>query len=241
MSGERRGIAVLIPAFNEEGTVGVVVGEVRTAIPEAAVVVIDDGSVDGTAEEARRAGAVVLRLPFNLGIGAAMQTGYRYASARSFRAAVQVDADGQHVPGEIPKLLAALDEGADLAIGSRFALRGSYRAPLLRRLGILFFATTVSLFTGKRFHDTTSGFRAANARVIDLFARSYPSDYPEPEAILLLSRAGFRVREVPARLRERSGGHSSITALRGLYYLCKVFLALVMGTMRRPPRADGRA
>jgi hypothetical protein len=164
-----------------------------------------------------------------------MQTGYRYARARGFRTAVQVDADGQHVPAEIPKLLAALDDGADLAVGSRFHERGSYHAPLLRRLGIHFFAVTVSLLARRRFRDTTSGFRAANRRVIELFARVYPSDYPEPEAILLLSRAGYRVREVPARLRERSGGHSSITALRGLFYLFKVFLALIMGTLRRPP------
>jgi hypothetical protein len=234
-----RRLVVLIPAFNEEGTVGLVVADVRAAEPGAAIVVIDDGSSDRTAEVARAAGATVLMLPFNLGIGAAMQTGYRYASAAGFEAAVQVDADGQHVAEEIPKLLAAIEEGADLAVGSRFLETGSYRVPFLRRLGILFFAMTVSLFTRKRFHDTTSGFRAANRRVIELFARSYPSDYPEPEAVLLLSRAGLTVREVPARLRERSGGHSSITAIRGLFYLVKVFLALVMGTLRRPPRAEG--
>jgi len=238
VSGRGKGIVVLVPAFNEEETVGRVVREVYEALPEAAVVVLNDGSADRTGQEARRAGARVVDLPVNLGIGAAMQTGYRYAAARGFRAAVQVDGDGQHIPSEIPVLLGALEEGADLAVGSRFLDRGSYRAPALRRLGIVFFGAVVTLLTGKRFRDTTSGFRAANRRVIEFFARHYPSDYPEPEAILLLCRAGFHVREVAARLRERGGGHSSITALRGLFYIFKVFLALVMGTVRRPPRAE---
>jgi hypothetical protein len=158
---------------------------------------------------------------------------------RGSRIAIQVDADGQHAPSEIPRLLRGLEEGADLVIGSRFVEPGSYRAPLLRRWGIAFFALTVSLLAGRRFRDTTSGFRAANRRVIELFARRYPSDYPEPEAILLLVRAGLRVREVPALLRERGGGRTSITFLRGLFYMSKVFLALVMGALRRPPGAEG--
>jgi len=236
MSGR---VAVLVPAWNEEGTVGDVVREIREALPGAAVVVIDDGSADDTAGAARGAGAVVLRLPHNLGIGAAMQTGYRYARERGFDAAVQVDGDGQHIPAEIPRLLEALREGADLAVGSRFHERGDYRAPRARRFGILFFSLTVSLLTGRRFRDTTSGFRAANRRVIAFFSRHYPSDYPEPEAILILSRAGYDVREVPARLRERGGGSSSITAIRGIYYMIKVFLALVMGTLRRTRNGGG--
>ncbi|MFH1681439.1 MAG: glycosyltransferase family 2 protein [Candidatus Eisenbacteria bacterium] len=238
MNDASEGIVVLVPAFNEEATVRAVVEEVRAALPRAAVVVVNDGSSDRTGEEARAGGAVVVDLPFNLGIGAAMQTGYRYARAKGYRAAVQVDGDGQHVASEIPALLQGLEEGADLVVGSRFGDRGSYRAPALRGLGIAFFGATVSLLTRKRFRDTTSGFRAANRRVIEYFARHYPSDYPEPEAILLLCRAGFRVRETAARFRERGGGRSSISALGGFFYLFKVFLALVMGALRRPPGAE---
>ncbi|MFH1279702.1 MAG: glycosyltransferase family 2 protein [Candidatus Eisenbacteria bacterium] len=230
-------MAILVPAFNEEKTIREVVREAREAMPAATIVVINDGSRDGTSAAARAEGAVVLDLPCNLGIGAAVQTGYKYALRSGCRAAVQVDGDGQHVPSEIPKLLASLEEGADLVVGSRFVEAGDYRAPWMRRLGILFFSITVSRLTGRRFKDTTSGFRAANRRVIEYFARHYPSDYPEPEAILLLSRAGFDVREVPARFRERGGGRSSITALDGFFYMGKVFLALVMGTLRRPPEA----
>jgi glycosyltransferase involved in cell wall biosynthesis len=230
---------VLIPAYNEEATVGTVVREVREALPGAAVVVVNDGSRDRTSYSAREAGATVVELPFNLGIGAAMQTGYIHAMRRGFRVAVQVDADGQHVPSEIPRLLRGLEEGADLVIGSRFVEPGPYRAPLFRRWGIAFFAFTVSLLAKRRFRDTTSGFRAANRRVIEIFARHYPSDYPEPEAILLLVRAGLRVREVPALLRERGGGSTSITFFRGVFYMLKVFLALVMGALRRPPGAEG--
>lgn len=231
--------AILVPAFNEERTVREVIREAFVAMPGAAVVVVNDGSTDRTGAAAREEGAVVIDLPFNLGIGAAVQTGYQYALRRGYDIAVQVDADGQHIPAEIPRLLAGLAAGADLVVGSRFMERGGYHAPAARRIGILFFSLTVSLLTRRRFRDTTSGFRAANRRVIEYFAHHYPSDYPEPEAILLLSRAGFDVREVPARLRERGGGRSSITAFRGLFYMVKVFLALVMGTLRRPPRAGG--
>jgi len=231
-------IVVLVPAYNEESTIAEVIAEIRSALPQAEVVVINDGSADRTGELARKARAVTIDLPFNLGIGAAMQTGYRYARAHGHSVAVQVDGDGQHVPAEIPRLLAPLAEGADLVIGSRFASGRTYRAPLSRRLGMLFFSRAVSLLTGKRFLDTTSGFRAANRKVIEFYSRHYPSDYPEPEAILLLSRAGFRVTEVPAVIRERGGGHSSITLLRGLYYMVKVSLALFMGRVRRPPRLE---
>lgn len=237
MSQAGETIAILIPAFNEEKTVGAVIGEVREAMPEATIVVINDGSEDDTSAVARSHDAVVIDMPFNVGIGAAMQTGYRYARNEGYAIAVQVDGDGQHVPAEIPQLLKVLRNGADIVFGSRFKEKGSYRTPPVRRLGILFFSFTVSLFTRKRFYDTTSGFRAANRRVIEYFARHYPSDYPEPETILVLSRAGFRVEEIPALFRERSGGDSSITLFRGLFYMIKVFLALVMGTLRRHPKA----
>ncbi len=236
---EGKDVAVLVPAYNEGETVATVIKEVKKSLPAAEVVVIDDGSTDGTADIARRAGAVVLELPFNVGIGGAMQTGFLYAWEGGFHAAIQVDGDGQHLPSEIPRLLEGLDQGADMVIGSRFIGRGDYRAPLSRRLGMLFFATTISTLVGRKFHDTTSGFRASGRRAIGYFAEHYPSDYPEPEAILLLCRAGLRVREVPATIRERGGGASSITFLRSIYYMIKVFLAIMMG-MTRPLAPKGK-
>lgn len=233
MSLKGKEVAVLVPAYNEGETVRGVIEEVRRALPDAEIVVIDDGSTDRTAEAARLAGAVVLELPFNVGIGGAMQTGFLYAKERGFSAAVQVDGDGQHTPAEIPRLLDELDRGADMVIGSRFVERGAYRAPLSRRLGMLFFAFTISTLVGRKFHDTTSGFRASGIRAIEYFANRYPSDYPEPEAIVLLCRAGLHVREIPATIRERGGGASSITFLRSIYYMIKVFLAITMG-MTRP-------
>ncbi len=228
-------ILVIIPAYQEEETIGEVVRNVYRHVPDASVVVVNDGSLDRTEEAARAAGAVVLTLPYNLGIGAAMQTGYRYADEEGFAIAIQVDGDGQHLPSEIPILLEELGRGTDLAIGARFLGRGDYDPPFLRKLGIRFFSFAVSTLVGRRFYDTTSGFRAANRRVIESFSRYYPYDYPEPEAILILSRAGFAVREVPARIQEREGGRSSITLRKSVYYLLKVFLALAVGRFRAPP------
>ncbi len=235
MTIDAKRIVVLVPARNEEHSVADVVLEVSAALPGATVVVIDDGSTDRTADEARRAGAVVLSMPFNVGIGGAMQTGFIYARERGFRAAVQVDGDGQHVPSEIPRLIECLEEGADMVIGARFLGRGDYRAPLLRRLGMHLFSAALTVLTRRSFHDTTSGFRATGRRGIEFFARTYPSDYPEPEAILLLCRAGYDVREVPARIRERESGASSITFFRSIYYMIKVLLAIAMGMTRRAP------
>ncbi|NNE10140.1 MAG: glycosyltransferase family 2 protein [Gemmatimonadetes bacterium] len=228
-------VLIVIPAYHEEETIREVVQGVHRHVPGATVVVVNDGSTDGTEAAAREAGAVVLTLPFNLGIGAAMQTGYRYADEEGFDIAIQVDGDGQHLPSEIPILLEELGRGTDLAIGARFLGRGDYDPPVLRKLGIRFFSFAVSTLVGRRFHDTTSGFRAANRRVVESFSRYYPYDYPEPEAILILSRAGFAVREVPARIQEREGGRSSITLRKSVYYLLKVFLALAVGRFRAPP------
>lgn len=228
-------ILIIIPAYHEEETIADVVRDVHRHIPDATIVVVNDGSLDRTEEAARSAGAIVLTLPYNLGIGAAMQTGYRFADEEGFDIAIQVDGDGQHLPSEIPILLTELERGADLAIGARFLGRGDYNPPFLRKLGIHFFSFAVSSLVGRRYYDTTSGFRAANRRVIESFSRYYPYDYPEPEAILILSRAGFAVREVPARIQEREGGRSSITLRKSVYYLLKVFLALAVGRFRTPP------
>jgi glycosyltransferase involved in cell wall biosynthesis len=225
----------IVPARNEEGAVGGVVGEIKAFDPRFDVVVIDDGSTDGTAAAAAAAGAFVVRLPFNLGIGAAVQTGFIFALEHGYELAVRLDGDGQHDPQELPKLLAVLERGdADIVTGSRFVDRnGAYRPPLARRIGITWFARLVSALTRQRVTDTTSGFQALNRTGIALFARDYPADYPEVEATLLVLRHRLRLAEVPVRMRDREHGRSSITLLRSVYYMLKVTLALVVAMARR--------
>lgn len=228
-------VVAVVPAYCEEGAIAGVVEEIRAFDPAIDVVVVDDGSPDGTAVAARGAGAVVVRLPFNLGIGATVQTGFRYALEHGYDTAVRLDGDGQHDPGELPPLLAALEAGdADVVTGSRFVGGGrDYRPPLARRLGITWFARLVSLLTGQRVTDTTSGFQALNRKGITLFASDYPSDYPEVEATLLVLRSKLRLVEVPVAMREREHGASSITLLRSIYYVFKVTLALLVAMARK--------
>lgn len=225
----------IVPAYNEAGSVAQVISEIRAADPAMDVVVVDDGSRDATAAIASRAGAVVLRLPFNLGIGGAVQTGYRYALENGYQIAIQVDGDGQHLPTEIPKLLEPILSGqADMVVGTRWRGEGDYRAPLGRRIGIELFARLVSLIVGQRVTDTTSGFRAVNRTGIRLFAVDYPHDYPEVETTVLVFRHRMRMVEVPVVMRERAAGQSSITLFRSVYYVVKVTLALLVGLFRKP-------
>ena len=228
-------IVAVVPAFDEEGAIGGVVEEIRAFDPSIDVVVVDDGSSDSTAAVAAAAGAAVVRLPFNLGIGAAVQTGFRYALEHGYEIAVRLDGDGQHDPAEVPMLLEPLARGeADVVTGSRFReLDGGYRPPVARRLGISWFARLVSMLSGQRVTDTTSGFQALNTRGIALFASDYPSDYPEVEATVLVIKHRLRLVEVPVRMREREHGSSSITFLRSLYYAVKVTLALLVAMGRR--------
>jgi hypothetical protein len=225
----------IVPARNEEGAVAGVIEELRAFDPGLDVVVVDDGSTDRTAEAAAAAGAAVVRLPFNLGIGGAVQTGFKYALEHGYELAVRLDGDGQHDPQELPKLLAPLVAGeADIVVGSRFADGSStYRPPFARRAGIRWFARLVSLLTGQRVTDTTSGFQAVNELGIRLFAHDYPHDYPEVEATVMVFKHRLRLKEVPVRMREREHGTSHITAPRSLYYAVKVTLALLVGVFRR--------
>jgi glycosyltransferase involved in cell wall biosynthesis len=231
---EPRRVAV-VPARNEEDAVGRVVAELRAFDPRLDVVVIDDGSEDATGERAAAAGAAVVRLPFNLGIGGAVQTGFKYALDHGYDAVIRLDGDGQHDPAQIPNLLEPLERGeADVVVGSRFAEgAGEYRAPFARRAGIRWFAHLVTLLTRQKLTDTTSGFQAVNARAIRLFAADYPHDYPEVEAAVMVVRHRLRIMEVPATMRGRETGRSSITLLRSLYYAVKVTLALFVGMGRR--------
>jgi glycosyltransferase involved in cell wall biosynthesis len=224
----------IVPARNEERAVGSVVAEIRAFDERLDVVVIDDGSTDQTAAVAAAAGAFVVRLPFNLGIGAAVQTGFKFALEHGYDLAVRLDGDGQHDPAELPKLLAVLDrDQADVVVGSRFVDGpGDLRGPRARRIGIVFFARLVSALTRQRVTDTTSGFQALNRRGIAIFAADYPHDYPEVEATVMVHKHRLRLLEVQVTMRERQHGESSITALRSIYYMLKVTLALLVGMLR---------
>jgi hypothetical protein len=224
----------IVPARNEEACIASVVLEIRAADHDLEVVVIDDGSTDRTAALAREAGARVVALPFNLGIGGAVQTGFKLAREEGFELAVRLDGDGQHIAAELPKLLVPILDGtADIVVGSRFAGDCEYRPPLARRLGIRLFAGVVSLLTRQRVTDTTSGFQACNRKAIRLFAADYPHDYPEVEATVMVFKHRLRLTEVPVTMRERSSGESSIGALASFYYAIKVLLAVFIALSRR--------
>lgn len=233
-------LVAVVPAWNEAEAIGSVVEEILDAVPGIDVVVVDDASSDGTADVARARGAVVLRLPFNVGIGGAVQTGLRYALREGYELAVRLDGDGQHDAAEIPKILAPVESGeADLVIGSRFVDgTGTYRPPLARRVGIRVFARLVSLLGRQRVTDTTSGFIALGRPGIELFAEQYPHDYPEVEGTLVALRSGLRLAQVQVEMRERASGTSSITFVRSLYYIVKVTLAVLVASLRRYPRLE---
>ena len=240
-AGRQRRLRTLaiVPAYNEQDSIATVLEQIRAAEPALHVVVVNDASRDRTAAIAARSGATVLNLPFNVGIGGAMQTGYQYALEHGFELAIQVDGDGQHDPREIRRVLEPILEGrADLVVGTRFVKGGGYRGTRVRRVGIRIFAAVVSLLVGQRVSDTTSGFRAVNRKALGLFAAQYPHDYPEVESIVLLSRHGLRMLEVPVQMRVRESGASSITALRAAYYMIKVLLALFIGLFRRYPSSQ---
>lgn len=229
-----RRVLVVIPAFNEQATVAGVVAEVRAALPEAGIVVVDDASRDATRAVALATGADVLTLPINLGVGGAMRAGYRYALRFGFDAVLQIDGDGQHDPADAPRLLAALDD-AELVIGARFAGTGDYDVRGPRRWAMRLLAATLSRVTGTRLTDATSGFRVCNARTLELFAQHYPAEYlgDTVETLVIAARAGLRVEQVPVTMRDRAGGRPSQSPLRAGVYLLRVCLALGLGRIRR--------
>jgi glycosyltransferase involved in cell wall biosynthesis len=232
-------LLAIIPCFNEEAHVARVVREVLAARPGIEALVVDDGSSDRTGALAAAAGATVVTLPYNTGIGTAVQTGYRYAKANDFDVAVQIDGDGQHDPAQLEALLAPLVAGeSDLAVGSRFLRNEGFVSTPLRRVGIRSFSLVLSAMVGARLSDPTSGFRAANRRVISLFASLYPEDYPEVESLYLAHRVGLRIREVPTVMRPRSAGQSTITPLRSVYYMVKVMFVLFIWLLRKKPTVE---
>jgi glycosyltransferase involved in cell wall biosynthesis len=235
--GVARSLAI-IPAYNEAQSIQGVISDLARKVPDFDVLVVDDGSTDITSRLARDAGARVATLPFNLGIGGAVQTGYKYAADHGYDRAIQVDGDGQHDAGQIALLSAYLDEhpDVDMVIGSRFLAQGSgYRSSASRRVGIRIFGWLLSRIVRQRVSDPTSGFRMVARRGIELFARDYPHDYPEVEAILMIHAHRLRSAEVPVSMRERQGGTSSITPGRSIYYMVKVMLAVLIGLLRARP------
>jgi glycosyltransferase involved in cell wall biosynthesis len=226
-------IAVIIPAYNEEKTVGEVVRRVKALGQGFDVVVINDSSKDRTAESAEAAGATVIELPYNLGIGGAVQTGFKYAVMKGYDGCVQVDGDGQHPPEEITKLMEPLfADGHDIVIGSRFVGQTNYRVPVMRALGIKIISIFLKVVCGMTVKDTTSGFRALNRRAMTFFATDYPQDYPEPESLLFAHKKGFKVMEVSTEMKDREHGISSITPFRAAYYMTKVLLAMTVDLFR---------
>lgn len=233
----------LVPAYNEETSIAETLDQLSAAAPGIDVVVIDDGSVDRTGEIARACGAVVLTMPFNVGIGGALRTGFRYAAEHGASWAVQVDADGQHDPSQIAALAAPLLDGADLVIGSRFLDAGAtYEAGRVRRRAMSLLTLTLRALSGRSFTDTSSGFRAFSPRTVAYFARSYPAEYMESvEALLMACYAGLRVVEVPVTMRTRSGGIASTRRLRLLYHYLRIYAVLFSSASRRRRPEFGKA
>ena len=218
-------VLVIVPAYNEQDAILATVEKICACGLD--YVIVNDGSTDDTLAICREHNLNVLDLPQNLGIGGAVQAGHKYARRFDYDVDVQVDGDGQHDPTFIPKLVELIEDGADLAIGSRFLEETEgFQSTYMRRVGITWLSFWIKLFTGRRLTDPTSGFRACGRRAIELFCKSYPMDYPEPDSIAHAIREGLSVREAPVSMLERQGGRSSISGLSSIYYMIKVSLAI---------------
>ncbi|MEV4599407.1 glycosyltransferase family 2 protein [Amycolatopsis sp. NPDC049253] len=235
-----RRVLIVMPALNEQASVGAVIAHVKQSLPGMDVLVVDDGSKDRTSALARAAGAEVARLSVNLGVGGAMRTGFRYAVARGYDVVVQVDADGQHDPDEVGALLQALDEGADIAIGSRFAGKGAYKASGPRKYAMVVLSLVFSRLAGRKLSDVTSGFKAMGPRAIRLFAAYYPAEYlgDTVESLVMAIRAKLTIAEIPVVMRERAGGTPSHSPVKSAVYLGRAGLALLLALVRRRPSVD---
>ena len=228
-------ILVVIPALNEEEQIAAVVQHVKEQVPEAQILVVNDGSSDRTEQSALASGAKVLSHPFNMGYGVALQTGYKYAREYGFDYVLQMDGDGQHDPQYLRVLLMEVKEGkVDVVIGSRFLREGGYHVPILRRMGMLLFGFIASRVSGQKITDPTSGYQALSRRVIEFYTRdAFPGDYPDADVLVMLHRAGLRVQEVPVAMRPNSNGRSMHKGLKPLYYIYKMLLSITLNLMRK--------
>lgn len=219
---------VIIPAYNEEEAILETVNKLKKKCNDVDYIIINDCSKDNTLEICRKNELNVLNLPVNLGIGGAVQTGYKYAYENGYDIAIQMDADGQHDPKYIPKLIKKIEEGNDLVIGSRFIEKQGFQSTRIRRMGITLYSKLIKLFTKKEIKDTTSGYRAANKKIIKIFAKNYPVDYPEPETNAFIAKNDFNIVEIPMKMQQRDTGVSSITPIKSIYYAVKVGLAVTL-------------
>lgn len=232
-------IVIIIPAYNEEKNINNVIHSLKKENTSFECLVVNDGSRDNTQKMAESSGlATVIQLPANLGIGGAVQTGFKYAFYNDFDYAIQFDGDGQHLASEIEKLLQELRNGrCDICIGSRFVEKtAGFQSTFMRRIGINIFAHLSHVLIRQKITDSTSGFRAYNKKAIHFLAANYPTDYPEPETVILLGKNDFIIKEVPVEMAERQGGESSISGLKSAYYMIKVILAMLMTAQRRKIR-----
>lgn len=229
-----------MPAWNEQAVIGSTVREVLTTCPDVDLLVIDDGSSDATAEAARLAGARVLRLPYNLGVGGALRAGYKFAWREGYDRTIQVDADGQHNPVDIPRVLAGLAD-ADISIGARFAGEGEYAARGPRRWAMSLLAAALSVVARRRLTDVTSGFRAANRAAIEQYTRHYPAEYlgDTVDSLMTAVRSGYTVTQVPVSMRPRQGGVPSANPWKSALYLGRSLFALLIASTRRTGRRAG--
>jgi glycosyltransferase involved in cell wall biosynthesis len=225
-------VLIIVPAYNEQEALGGLLAEIRALeLAHVETLVVDDGSSDRTAFVAQAAGARVLRLCGNLGIGGAVQSGIRLAYREGFDCAVQVDGDGQHPPSELPRLLEAASE-SDIVVGSRYNDTKSFRSTVMRRAGSWFLRALLRVVAGVRVSDPTSGYRLYNKRALALYDDTYPYDYPEPESLAIARISGLKISEVPVTMRERQGGSSSIGSFGAAYYMLKVTIAIVLTRLR---------
>lgn len=231
-------VLVIIPAYNEEASIASVVASLREKTPQYDIAVINDCSSDMTKEVLERIGAPYLDLPANLGIGGAVQTGFRYAVERGYDAAVQFDGDGQHLAEYLPAIVEPVLTGeCDMCIGSRFLEKKGFQTSAMRRVGINFLSFLIKLTCGVKITDVTSGFRASSLELCEFFSENYAQDYPEPEAIMAAVTAGYRVAEAPVEMRERAAGKSSISPMKSVYFMIKVSLAILIGRLTAKRRA----
>lgn len=237
MLGPDRSLLIIVPAYNEQDALRGTIQSIREIYPLTPILVIDDGSADATAQVARDCGVELLRLPHHLGLGGAVQTGYQFAFKHGFERVVRVDADGQHIPAEIPKMLEKMSAGDyDMVTGSRFLKKNSYQVQRLRRLGGLVFAYILMPVLGRRLSDPTSGFIAVNRRALEVFSHSYPLEYPEIEALVVLKRKALRFHETPVKMRPRQAGRSTITSWTSIRYMIHVLFGVFVNVIKYESR-----
>jgi glycosyltransferase involved in cell wall biosynthesis len=238
-ASSRQLLLIIVPAYNEEAAVASVVRSIHEAMPGVPVLVIDDCSTDATVAVARTAGAEVLALPHHLGLGGCVQAGYKLAYELGYEYVIRVDGDGQHNARDIPRIFETLRKsGCQMVIGSRFVDENGNRAGVVRSVGIRFFRMVLRPILGKPVHDPTSGFVGVNRSALQVFSKSFPLEYPEIEALVVLQRKRFRFEEVPCQMRPRTTGRSSITAMKSIYYIVHVLLGVFVNVLKYEPRTQ---